>query len=279
MAYIDTMSGQYDYTYLSLGAGVQSSALLVLACTTELVPTPNAAVFADTGDEPPWVYEYLKVLSEFAAQYGVQVHIGSAGKLSQWVVERQKNGQRFVNVPLFTANEDGSKGMLRRQCTREFKIAPIEKKVRELMGYQPRQRIKKSARALIGISLDEAQRMKPSRTRWVTNTYPLVDLGISRSDCEQIVINAGLPKPQKSACVFCPYHSDRYWQWMKDEHPAVFQDAVKFDESIRDMSMRGRNAPAYVHRSCVPLDQAVFNSDDPNQVDMFGNECEGMCGV
>ena len=61
---IDTTSGDYDYTYLSLGAGVQSSALLVLSCTDDRVPKPDVAIFADTGDEPAWVYDYLKVLTE-----------------------------------------------------------------------------------------------------------------------------------------------------------------------------------------------------------------------
>jgi hypothetical protein len=37
-------------------------------------------------------------------------------------------------------NENGKKGMGRRQCTREYKITPIAKKIREIMGLVPRQR-------------------------------------------------------------------------------------------------------------------------------------------
>lgn len=279
MAYIETTKGDYDVTYLSLGAGVQSSAMLVLACTTDQVPTPDFAVFADTGDEPPWVYEYLQTLTEFAKKHGVEVHISSAGRLSESVVDKQRNGERFVTIPAFTESESSSSGMLRRQCTSEFKIMPIERKVREVLGYKKGQRIKEKVRALIGISIDEATRMKPSRTKWVTNTYPLVDLAISRHQCIDIVRDAGLPEPQKSACIFCPYHSDAYWQWLKDEHEQVFEDAVKFDYAIRDMSVRGRNDLAYLHRSRKPLDQVEFNANDPSQVDLFDAECEGMCGV
>ena len=276
---IDTTSGAYDYTYLSLGAGVQSSALLVLGCTDERVPKPDAAVFADTGDEPSWVYDYLKVLTEWAKPYGVEVVIAKKGVLSDWVMDRHDNGKRFVSIPVFTNNSDGSKGMLRRQCTREFKFEPITKKVRELLGYQPRQRVREKVRCMLGISLDEIQRMKESQQRWITNTFPLVDLAIKREHCFKIIADVGLPKPEKSACVYCPYHSDTFWQWMKNEHPIEFSKAVKFDEGVRDMKMRGVEHPAYVHRSCVPLSEAVFHVGDPDQVDMFNNECEGMCGI
>jgi len=275
---IDTTSGDFDFTYLSLGAGVQSSALLVLACTDDRVPKPDIAVFADTGDEPAWVYEYLEVLKEFAEPYGVEVVVAQKGVLSEWVIDRQKAGKRFVTVPLFTKNADGSKGMMRRQCTREFKIDPIIQAVRTHLGYKPKQRVKERVRCMLGISLDEIQRMKDSWHGWITHSWPLIDLSIRREDCYKIIEDAGLPEPQRSACVYCPFHSDAYWQWMKNDHPEEFQKAVDFDEGIRDMTMRGREAPGYIHRSCVPLKDAVFGAD-PNQVNMFDAECEGMCGV
>jgi len=276
---IDTTSGDYDYTYLSLGAGVQSSALLVLSCTDDRVPKPDVAIFADTGDEPAWVYNYLKVLTEWAKPHGVEVVTAKKGVLSEWVIDRQNAGKRFVTVPVFTKNDDGSQGILRRQCTREFKVDPITKKVRELLGYQPRQRIREKVRCMLGISLDEMQRMKESWHGWITNCWPLIDLEIKREHCHKIIADAGLPEAKRSACVYCPYHSDSHWQWMKDDHPEEFAKAVEFDEGIRDMTMRGREQPAYVHRSCVPLSEAVFHAGDPDQVDLFNNECEGMCGI
>lgn len=276
---IDTTSGEFDFTYLSLGAGVQSSALLVLALTTDKIPTPDAVIFADTGDEPPWVYEYVLILSEWAAQFGIEIITASAGVLSESVINKQKSGERFVSVPIFTASVDGKKeGMLRRQCTREYKINPIMMSVKTLLGYTKGQWVRKKVRAMIGITLEESQRMKPAWKKWITNTYPLVDLGLTREDCKKIVTDAGLPEPKKSACLYCPYHSDDYWQWMKTTHPEVFQEAVEFDEAIRDMTMRGREQPGYIHRSCVPLKDAVFNSFDPFQTDMWA-ECEGICGV
>ena len=272
MVWLDTMrlDEEFDYTYLSLGAGVQSSALLVLGCTDDRVPKPDFAIFADTGDEPQYVYDYLDILTEYAADHGIKVVKAQKGRLSDWVREHKSEGKRFASLPVFTKNDNGSYGMLRRQCTREFKVEPITQKVRELLGYKPRFRVKERVRCMIGISLDEAQRMKESRIKWIKNTFPLIDLAIKREHCFKIMADAGLPEP---------YHSDSYWQWMKDEHPEEFSKAVDFDNLIRDMTMRGVEQPAYLHNSCVPLKDVEFNAGDKNQVDMFNNECEGMCGV
>ena len=274
---LDTMKldEHFDFTYLSLGAGVQSSALLVLACTDDRVPKPDVAIFSDTGDEPQYVMDYLQILKDYAEPFGINIVIAQKGVLSEDALGRDK----FVPIPLFTLHKDGSKGVLRRQCTREYKITPINKKVREILGYKPRYRVKHKVRAMLGISTDEMQRMKESWMKWTTNTYPLIDLGISRKDCYQIMEEVGLPKPKKSACVYCPYHDDQYWQWMKDEEPIEFARAVDFDEAIRNKTMKGSESPAFVHRSCVPLADAVFSPNDPDQIDFFNNECEGMCGV
>jgi len=264
-----------DFTYLSLGCGVQSSALLVLGATG-VVPKPDLAVFADTGDEPSYVYNYLELLTEYAASQGIPVSVAKKGILSEDYLAAQTSDRRGVSLPLFIKNVDGAQGLLMRQCTREYKVEPIEKLVRAHLGYKPRQRIKERVVCQIGISVDEAMRMKPSRVGWVRNTFPLVDLHMTRRKCSEIVVRAGLPEPKKSACVFCPYHSNSYWKAMKDEHPDEFWSAVDFDAAIRKRG--GRKEEAFLHRSLMPLDVADL---DPmkDQVDMFGNECEGLCGL
>jgi len=269
---------EYDLTYLSLGAGVQSSALLVLGCTGK-IPKPDLAIFADVGDEPQYVYDYLKLLSDYAAGHGVPVEIARKGHLSHDLTVGQRAGKRFAPVPLYTAGLPGKReGMLRRQCTREYKIEPITQHVRRHLGLKKGQRCKSRVRCMIGISTDEVTRMKPSLVKWTTNTFPLIDLDISRSDCLGIVTAAGLPEPKKSSCVFCPYHSDEFWVELKSDYPKEFAKAVAFDEQIRDMTMRGTKQPGYVHRSCVPLLEVDFHPDR-DQINMFENECEGMCGV
>ena len=48
---------------ISLGAGVQSTTLYLMASQGLITPTPVAAIFADTGWEPPAVYAHLSRLS------------------------------------------------------------------------------------------------------------------------------------------------------------------------------------------------------------------------
>ena len=65
---------------------------------------------------------------------------------------------------------------------------------------------------------------------------------------------------------------------MKLNDPSSFADAVAFDKAIRK-STRG-DKQQFMHRSCKPLDEVDFrNLEDMGQLNMFNNECEGMCDV
>ena len=133
---------------------------------------------------------------------------------------------------------------------------------------------------LIGISLDEVVRARPSRTHWVTNHFPLLDAGIRREGCLKLLTSHGIPTPKKSACSFCPYRSDRMWAELRDAAPEDFQKAVEFDRKMRDMTASGLKRPAFVHRSLIPLDEVEFKTRAPLPLfDSFTAECEGMCGI
>jgi hypothetical protein len=84
----------------------------------------------------------------------------------------------------------------------------------------------------VGISLDEADRMRDSRIPWVRNAYPLVDLGLTRSDCERIIREAGLPPAPRSACWFCPFQRPARWLEMRQAHPDLFARAVELEASL-----------------------------------------------
>lgn len=117
--------------------------------------------------------------------------------------------------------------------------------------------------------------MRESSDRWITNSYPLVDAALRRSDCEAYLRKIGWPVPKKSSCRFCPYHSDRYWRDLKHNHAKEFEMACEFDELIRDMSKSGVKQPVYLHRSLKPLRAVKFDG----QPELFSEECAGVCGV
>lgn len=261
---------------LSLGAGVQSSTLALMIAHNE-IPMVDAAIFSDTQWEPRAVYTWLDWLE---TQLPFKVYRVTAGNLRANVVEsKNTTGGRFATIPWHIINPDGSFGMGRRQCTSEYKLNPLRLKKRELLGFKPRQRIPLGAcETLIGISLDEYRRMKPSTDRWDTSVWPLIDRKMTRNDCLGWLQRHGYPEPAKSSCIGCPYHSKREWQAIKAD-PVAWADALEIDAIIRE-PVRGQRGQQYMHSTRIPLAKVDLTTPaDHGQSDLFNNECEGMCGV
>lgn len=262
---------------LSLGAGVQSSTLALMIKHGEVEPV-DAAIFADTGAEPKGVYAWLDWL-ESQVPFPVHRVMHKDGLLEN--IKESIKGGRFAGAPFYTESDTSAGGTLRRQCTREFKVQPITQKLRELCGLAKGQRAGKAIRVVqyIGISWDEVQRMKPSREAWIKHEWPLIDRRMTRQHCLQWMADKSYPLPVKSACTFCPYHNDGLWRDMKLNDPESWQQAVDVDRMIRG-GVRGTSQKLYLHRSMKPLEEVDFrNAEDFGQIDAFGNECEGMCGV
>lgn len=271
----------YDLTYLSLGGGVQSSAMLVMAAQGKYgVPRPDVAIFADTQGEIAKTYTWLDKLKSWAERAGIKVVFTTKGSLENDVLVGV--GKSHASIPAFIKNEDGSKGIQRRLCTWDYKLMALEAEVRRQLGLKKGQRAKGvyKCRALIGISYDEIVRMKPSRLEWIDNAYPLVDAKLTRTDCQKFLMDEMGEVPPRSSCYFCPHHSDEYWKWIRDEHPGDFHKAIEFDAKLRH-SQPGLRGEAFLHGSMVPLSEAKFRDRKPSKVnpDGLAQECEGMCGV
>ena len=227
---------------LSLGAGVQSTTVLLLAIDG-VIPMFESVVFADTGDEPAQVYDHLERLHEIAA-----IEVVSAGRLSDTIHDS------FMPVPLYLAG-----GMGRRQCTYQFKLRPIRRHLRGLG---------RPVDLSVCISTDEIWRAKDADIKWCRNVFPLLDLGWSRVDCERYLAGRWSWPVPRSACVYCPLKSNREWLDLREHHPEDWAAAVAFDEAARPFG--------FVHRSERPLATAVLTPEDTGQLAL---ECEGMCGL
>lgn len=216
---------------LSLGAGVQSTCVLLMSCKGEL-PRLDAAVFADTQWEPKAVYKHLAWLEVEAASHGIPVIRGTRGDLRADGIEfRAKGGAgsrthstvppgtvltheagngRKASIPCFVRNPDGSIGIIRRQCTSEYKIEVVERIIRrQLLGLRPRQKAPdKAVEHWFGISCDEKNRMRSSNNHWQTFHYPLIEVaeapprpgtmfgrGFDRADCYVWLEKNGYPRP------------------------------------------------------------------------------------
>ena len=254
--------------------------MALMAAAGEILPMPMAAIFADTQAEPASVYRWLDWLEK---QLPFPVHRITKGNLTDVALmirtRKDGTGQWAKSViPTFIRNRDGSRGILQRQCTYDYKVIPLIRESLRIMKMHGASEIIQ----WIGISLDEAHRMKPSRDKRITNRWPLVDARINRNGCLQWMEKNGFPVPPRSACVYCPYHSDREWRRLKDKEPAEFERAVRFEKDLQFLKAHTDNMRGipFLHSSLKPLDQVDFSTDEENgQGVLWGNECEGMCGV
>jgi hypothetical protein len=278
-----------QWNVISLGAGVQSSTMALMASRGELLDIEvDFAIFADTQDESKKVYDWLDWLER---QLSFPVYRVTKGKLSERVLEMRTNkeGRRYskTDIPFYTLGIDGSKGIVsHRSCTADYKIKPILKELRARCGIKRGQKAA-TVTSLIGISYDEMQRMKDSRDAFVVNRWPLVELRMKRADCIKWMTDRGYPEPPRSSCVYCPFHRNGEWRRLKTEEPSEFQKAVDFEKLVQLTKVNDETFDAipFLHNSRIPLDQVDFRSQLEIDQDRgqglldFQDECEGMCGV
>lgn len=256
---------------ISLGAGVQSTALALMAAAGEIGPMPDCAIFADTQDEGAATYAHLRWLISVLP---FPVYRPTRGRLSDALFA----GDDEARIPAFV----GAGGLAKRQCTRNFKIRVIRRQTREILGVGPRGYIAPGGvEQWIGISLDEFERVTSAGVRFIVNRYPLIEQRRSRLWCERWLKSNGHVVPPKSACVYCAYQSDDQWRARKQGQPSEFAMACGVDAGLRTPeNIKRFHGELYLHPSRKPLAEIDFSTPAPSpQLNLFNNECEGMCGV
>jgi len=274
---------------LALGAGVQSSTLVEMIVEGDL-PRVDLVVFSDTGNEPFWVYDNVDYLQKRLFSIGITTAVATN---NVGLIEAVYGGDgRFATMPLFTKDVSGKVSQLRRQCTQDFKITPMNNVVLDWMihRYYAKRITDKNGRVSrrvhpsvaveywFGISLDEFERSGRNRgPAWQIAKYPLIEKRMTRAACEQYLLNKNLPVPKKSSCIVCPFHDNNYWRDLKSNHPDLWNEACKFDEWLRTFEGRKRfwriRDELYLHRSCVPLREVDFDQRTPLDHLICGDHC------
>ena len=265
-----------DIVALAFGGGVQTAALaLMLEAGDVDAPRPDVAIFADTGAEPPHVYEtldwirpmlsYPLVVTSLADLY--QDTMDSAA--GRPVPHMRSEGKIHVDIPAFYHGQ-----ITPRQCTSQYKIAPIHRAVRAWAGERPP---RLHVQQYMGISTDESHRMKDSRLQYIQHVYPLVDAGLTRADCRDYLAahHPGHPVG-KSSCFFCPFHGPAEWRSLATRYPELAERAADMDDTLRQsMGISLTRQQGGLRRYLVELSaqQALPLGDG------WGNECEGHCGL
>ena len=84
---------------------------------------------------------------------------------------------------------------------------------------------------------------------------------------------------QSFTLIGCPFHSASEWRQIKS-HPTLWADACEIDNLIRDGSIRNVKLPQYLHSSRIPLSEVDLSTpEERGQLNLFENECYGMCGT
>jgi hypothetical protein len=241
----------------SYGGGIQSVSILVLIATDKL-PKPELIIMADTGREGATTWDYLTkharpLMDSIGLQFELVPHSYSVVDLYG------HNGDMLL--PAYT-----STGKLPTFCSDEWKQRPVRRRLREL-GYGP----KKPIIQWLGMSLDEVDRLRQSDVQWIQNHYPLCfDVKKRRHECELLIADYGLPLPEKSACWMCPNRQYDEWQYLKDNQPADWQNAVELEKQL---SADDKKGGVFFTNQGVSLDKADFNKAEMRQLDMCAYNC------
>jgi hypothetical protein len=257
----------------SFGGGVQSTAALVLAAQGRL--DFQTFLFCNVGadsENPDTLFYVHEIMMPFAATHGLTLHElqrmrrdGSPETLYGWLT---RPGSRSIGIPVRMSN--GAPG--RRSCTANFKIKVVDKWLRQHGGKE------RGAHVGLGISLDEITRMKPNMDpetmAWKENVFPLIDLRLDRQACFNIIERAGLPIPPKSACVFCPFHTLRRWQSMRQHEPEQFWYSADLETLINQRRAALGLDPVWFTGKLKPLAQATTELE---QGELFAEEDQDQC--
>jgi hypothetical protein len=220
--------------FWAFGGGLQSRAIAVLIKQGKL-PMPDLIGIANTTREVSSTWSFI---DEYLRPAGFEVHVISHDYAT---VDLYRNDDLLI--PAYT-RQNGSIGKMDTFCSNEWKQRVCRRWLSD--------RGVTDCDAWLGMSTNEIERMKPSGLNWYRHVYPLIEIvKMSRSQCHALVTGYGWPVA-KSRCWMCPNMSVGDWRDLKKDEPENFVKAVEFDDEIRQ-----RDPNVYLHRSALPLAQAV----------------------
>lgn len=230
-----------EWQVISCGGGVQSAGMIACVITGKL-PKPDMVVMVDTGYEKQSTMDYV---------HDVLIPACNRIELEFNIIKTKDNAifnKELILIPAYKRLEDGQTGKFRTRCNNGWKQVAIKRYLRS-------QDIKKGY-SWIGISIDEAKRQRESQQDWLSNRYPLIEIGMSRYDCLYLVRSLGWDDPPKTACIMCPANHDDEWELMKQQYPTDWQRCLEIDNDIEK-----HNDNIYLHKSLRRLRDIIWRCD------------------
>lgn len=243
-----------ERSYLSYGGGVNSTALLLLLADEGV---DFEAVFVNHGCDYPATYEYTQMLRDKGYQITeIAPDFRGFNDLYDYCMDARIVPTRFM-----------------RWCTQNFKIAPLH------------EYFERPCTVFIGIDADEERRAKDSRVEGMVNVFPLIERGIDRQGCIDIIQAHGLPIPMKSGCYICPFQRRAQWIELNRDHPDLWCKAVGLEQINIDAQAERRPGETPMYLADRPLDSVIRAKDgrgrrvSDEQQDLFDDRRPCQCGL
>jgi hypothetical protein len=211
---------------VAYGLGVDSTAMLIEFARRG--NRPDLILFADTGGEKPETYAYLPVIQDYLAGVGFPPVITVRYQPTR-AAYHTLEGQGLHTGTLPSLAYGGS------SCAIKFKRQPQDSYVR---GWEPARccwrHVGKVVKAIgydAGPADSRRHRYEEDAEYWYW--YPLAQWGYDRDRCQQVIRDAGLPVPMKSACWFCPASKTHEIAWLQQHHPDLLERALRIERNAQ----------------------------------------------
>lgn len=185
----------------NFGGGVNSAAGLLMD------PDYDEVLYADLGSEWP---ETNKFINYFEKKTGIKI---TRVKPKEGNIFNYYWDKKVYPTPTL------------RDCTRKFKIRTLRRYLRNKYGK------KETFETNLFIDMSEFHRARwKSDRKYEILRYPLIEAGIDREGCIELIKSKGLEPPIKSGCFFCPFNNKAQWIKLRDTHPKLWQKSLDLEK-------------------------------------------------
>jgi hypothetical protein len=191
---------------------------------------PAFAVFSDTGSERPETYVFVELFGKWLAERGVPLHV------VRWIRVKGERAGTFLALhdwcEVYKTVPSRAFGM--SGCTSKWKQQPADKFIKQHPEVVVVHAAGEVVERWIGFDADEPGRAagmlakNPDAHLWRWRA-PLVEWNMGRDECVEVIRQAGLPLPGKSACWMCPSTTKPEIDLLQIQHPALLKRAVDME--------------------------------------------------
>jgi hypothetical protein len=221
------------------GGGTNSTALLIGLEAEQR--RPDIITFADTGGEKPGTYAHIDIMQEWCARVGFPEITILKGAYPQQKIDGGLY-EECMRLGVLPSRVYGMGG-----CSMKWKRAPQDKFTNAHPLVVADHAAGRKPIKLIGYDADEQRRA--GRESFKNDAkyayeFPLMDWGWTRDDCIQAIDDAGIARPGKSACWFCPSSRKTEVRELAVTHPDLMAKAIAMEVNaapkLRDIAGLGR---------------------------------------